>query len=121
MSRDHRKLRAFDLADELVLMVYRATKQFPSDERFGLTSQLRRASVSVAANIVEGCAHESEKDYVRCLRIAFASLREAGYFIDLSTRLEYLDQTTSEKLKQTHDETARALSGLIKSREKSPR
>ena len=92
--RDHRKLKAFELADGLVMAVYQATRSFPKDELFGLTSQLRRAAVSVAANIVEGCARDGEKEYLNFLNMAFGSLREAGYLIDLSTRLGYLANST---------------------------
>lgn len=73
------KFRAFELADEVVLLIYRATREFPKEEIYGLTSQMKRAAVSVPSNIVEGCAHESQTEYLRFLEIAFGSLRELHY------------------------------------------
>ena len=84
--RDHTKLRAFELADEVVLLIYRATRGFPNEEIYGLTSQMRRAAVSVPSNIVEGCARESQAEYLRFLEIAFGSLRELHYQFGLSKR-----------------------------------
>ena len=113
--RDNRNLDAFGLADDLVIEVYKRTADFPETERFGLTSQMRRGAVSVAANIVEGCARPSEKDFIRFLKISFASVRELGYLIDLSTRLGYLDPEQSKDAAELQSRTAAALAGLIKS------
>jgi four helix bundle protein len=90
--RDHRKLRAFELAGQLALEIYRATEIFPKQEVFGLTSQLRRAAVSIASNIVEGCARASEADYLRFLDMAYGSAREVEYQLSLAFRLGYLSQ-----------------------------
>ncbi len=113
--RDHRKLRAFELADELVMLIYSATRTFPKDEMFGLTSQLRRASVSIASNIVEGCARNSEPDFLRFLDMAFGSIREVEYQLTIARRLEYTTRETAEQLASQADETARVLAGLIRS------
>lgn len=71
--RDYHKLRAFELADQLALAIYKCTKSFPKEEMFGLTSQMRRAAVSVPSNIVEGCAKSSHADYARFLEIGIWS------------------------------------------------
>jgi four helix bundle protein len=112
--RDHTKLRAFELADELAILVYRVTAGFPKEELFGLTSQLRRAAVSVPSNIVEGCARDSEAEYLRFLNIAFGSLRELHYQLNLSKRLGFLPNEDSSLLEPTVVETEKVLNGLIR-------
>jgi len=112
--RDHTKLRAFELADEVAILVYRVTAGFPKEELFGLTSQLRRASVSVPSNIVEGCARDSEAEYLRFLNIAFGSLRELHYQLNLSKRLGFLPDEDSSLLEPTVVETEKVLNGLIR-------
>lgn len=91
--RDYRKLEAYRRAHELVLAVYRVTKAFPSEERFGLTNQIRRASVSITSNIVEGSARNSEAEYRRFLEIAHSSSWEVEYQLQLSMDLEFCPES----------------------------
>jgi four helix bundle protein len=113
MGRNHQKLTVFHKADELAVLVYRLTKGFPADERFGLRSQLRRAAVSVPANIVEGAAREGRRDYVRFLDIALGSAAETGYLLHLADRLGYVSSDSSEESRKCADEVGRMLQKLI--------
>ncbi len=74
--RDHNKLKAFQLADSLALMAYKICAQLPAEERFGLAAQMRRATVSIACNIVKGCARCTEADFLRFLDTAYESAPE---------------------------------------------
>jgi len=114
LMRDHTKLRAFELADQLAVSTYKATASFPREELFGMTSQLRRAAVSIASNIVEGCARLSESEYNHFLDIAYASSREVEYQIGLSHRLGFLDDSSHMELQQVATETAKVLNGLLR-------
>jgi len=114
--RDHTKLRAFELADDVAILVYRATLTFPKEEIYGLTSQMRRAAVSVPSNIVEGCSRQSESEYLRFIEIAFGSLRELHYQLGLSKRLGYAAEFDSLTILQEKViETEKVLNGLIRS------
>ncbi len=113
--RDHKKLRAFELADALALAVYQATQVFPREEQFGLTSQMRRAAVSTASNIVEGCARHSERDYLHFLDMAYGSCRELEYHIFLAYRLQYLNEDIHASLTTICVESSKVLNGLIRS------
>ncbi|MBM3856476.1 MAG: four helix bundle protein [Verrucomicrobia bacterium] len=94
--RDHTKLRAFELADEVVLLIYELTDHFPTKEIYGLTAQIRRAAISIVSNIVEGCARNSQNEYVHFLEIAYGSLKEAGYQLNLAIRLGYIAEQNSK-------------------------
>jgi four helix bundle protein len=112
--RDHTKLRAFEVADELTLLIYRRTARFPREEQFGLTSQMRRAAVSIGSNIVEGCARETHADYLRFLDMAYASARELQYQISIARRLEYLTSEHAKELEDAATECTKVLNGLIR-------
>lgn len=113
--RDHTKLRAFQAADELAVLVYQSTRSFPRDEQFGLTSQMRRAAVSVPSNIVEGCARQTEGDYLRFLDMAFGSLRELSYQASLAHRLGYMDESQYAVLDRQCTSTSKLLAALLRS------
>jgi len=114
MARDHRKLDAFHLADQLALEIYSLTARFPVSEKYGLQSQLRRAAVSVPTNIVEGCARESEPDYLRFLDFAVGSSREILYLISLAIRLEFLERPDASKAVVLSERVVGALVNLRK-------
>jgi four helix bundle protein len=116
--RDYTKIEAWRLADDLAVAIYERTRTFPREELYGLTSQIRRAAYSVAANIVEGSSRESKRDYLHFLYIARGSLSETQYFVHLAGRLNYL---TAEESTTLHDQTRHAfacLHGLIQAVEK---
>ena len=112
--RDHHKLHAFALADQLAVQTYQITRLFPKDELYALTSQMRRAAVSVPSNIVEGCARSSHAEYVHFLDIAFGSLRELRYQYDLAVRLDYLPASQYIEVEPKLLEAEKVLSGLIR-------
>ena len=113
MARDYTKIKAWQLADELALLVYKATKDFPRSEIWGLTSQMRRAAVSAAANIVGGSARKNRREYLQFLYIALSSLTELSYYIRLSKELEYVNNDQYEELWAKSQEALRTLQGLI--------
>ena len=116
--RDYTKIKAWQLADDLTVSVYERTRSFPREEVYGLTSQLRRASYSVPANIAEGSSREGKKDYLHFLYIARGSLSEAQYFVHLSRRLGYLSEEDATELDAQTKATFGCLHGLIQAVEK---
>ena len=112
--RSYRDLRVWQQAMDLAEATYRATEQFPEDERYGLVTQLRRATVSVASNIAEGHAR-STGDYLRHLLISNGSLTEIETQLLLSARLGFLSGELADSLLQTCDQVGRMLGGLRKS------
>ncbi|NLX90367.1 MAG: four helix bundle protein [Firmicutes bacterium] len=114
MYDDTNKLIVWQKAHELVLKTYEITKDFPKDEQFGLTSQIRRAAVSIPSNIVEGKARGSNKEYKRFLLMARGSLEEVKYQLFLAKDLNYIDEEKYKGVLNLAMETGKLLAGLIK-------
>jgi len=108
-------LIAWQKAMDLVVAVYGVTGKFPSNEQFGLTSQLRRAVVSIPANIAEGEGRRSSGDFGRFLMIAYGSLREVETQLLIANRLSYLPKEVVDQLLETTAEIGRLINGLKRS------
>lgn len=113
--RDHTKLRAFELADQIALLTYKLTQHFPREEIYSLTSQMRRAAISVPSNIVEGCARESQAEYRRFLEIAYGSLRELSYQHTVAKQLGFYKEASTTDFDALLEEAQKVLNGLIRS------
>jgi four helix bundle protein len=113
IMRDFKEIKAWQKSHEFVLKIYNQTKSFPKEEIYGLTSQLRRSSVSIPTNIAEGCGRNSEADFARFLEIAFSSASEVEYLLILSKDLELLNEVTINDLKDQVTEIKRMLGAFI--------
>jgi four helix bundle protein len=111
--KDFRDLKVWQKAHQLALAIYRATAGFPAEERYGLTSQLRRGAASIASNIAEGCGRSGDADFARCLQIALGSASEVEYQLVLARDLEILAATTHRRLHEQTTEVKRMLASLI--------
>ncbi|MEW6251154.1 MAG: four helix bundle protein [Planctomycetota bacterium] len=111
--QDFKELRVWQKAHELVLDVYRLTAGFPQDERFGLVSQMRRAAVSIPANIAEGRCRRGDKDFARFVQMAMGSAAEVEYFLLLACDLGYIAADRHAELDARIREVKRMLSGFL--------
>lgn len=113
--KSYQELQVWQKSMTYVEAVYRATQAFPREEQFGLTSQLRRAAVSIPSNIAEGQGRQSTQAFQNYLSIAYGSLQEAETQIILAYRLGYITQAIQEELLGVASEIARMLNGLQRS------
>lgn len=113
--RDFRNIKAWEKAHQLNLEIYKHTELFPKEEKYGLISQVRRPSTSIATNIAEGCGHNSIKEFSRYINISVASCSETEYLLILSKDLKYIEKKAAEELISLVVEVRKMLNGLLKS------
>jgi four helix bundle protein len=110
--RPHEKLDVWKKSIDFVVALYKATEVFPKDEKFGLTSQLRRAAVSIPANIAEGAARRSDKEFVHFLSNSQGSTSEVETELLIARKLAYCSETDYLSLRSSLDEIGRMITGL---------
>jgi four helix bundle protein len=112
--KNFRDLKVWEKAHQLTLSLYRATAAFPTEEKYGLTSQLRRSAASVPANIAEGCGRGGDQEFARFLQIAMGSASELEYHLLLCRDLGFLKPSVYEELEKPAVEVKRMLTSLIR-------
>jgi four helix bundle protein len=117
MLKNYRELNVWQKAYGLCLEIYKVTRDFPKEERYGLTSQIRRAGVSIPSNIAEGYGRKTTREYIQSLYIAYGSNCELETQILLSNDLGYVKDGKIEELQQKIGDVERMLKGVIKSLE----
>ena len=111
--QNYKELKVWDKAHELTLIIYKRSITFPKEEVYGLTSQLRRSSSSIPANIAEGCGKNSQLEFAHFLNIALGSANETEYYLILSKDLNYLNTEDFETLSKLINEIKAMLINLI--------
>lgn len=114
MSRNYESLEVYRLSEDLVVSVYQVTKNFPSDERFGLTAHIRKTALSIPSNIAEGSARNGEREYFNFLNIAIGSTSELECQLRIAFRLEYLAEDEWTGLKESVVRIRKMLASLMK-------
>lgn len=112
--KDFRQLKVWEKSHQLALTVYKATKGFPKEELYGLTSQIRRSSMSIPTNIAEGCGRNTDADFARFLQMAIGSASETEYQLILARDLDFLPKDVYGKLRTEIGEGKRMLASLLK-------
>jgi len=115
MIKSYKDLIGYQKGYSLSLEIYKVTKDYPQDERFGLISQMRRSAVSIPCNIAEGYSRKNIKEYIQFLYVAYGSCSELETLISLSQDLGLLNTEKYEKLDTLQQEVSKLLNGLIKS------
>lgn len=108
-EKGYKKLLVWQKADELVQQIYAVTKNYPKDEIYGLTQQLRRAAVSVPTNIVEGCGRQGKKELKYFANVALGSLAETEYLLELSLKFNYLSVSEYAKIEAVRSDVGALL------------
>ena len=119
MEKPHKRLKAWQLGMDIAVDVYKTSERFPAEERFGLTSQMRRSGVSVPSNVAEGAGRNTKREFINFLHITQGSLSELDTQLELSRRLEFIDEDTWKWLDDKLIEEDKVLSGLIRSQKEA--
>lgn len=112
--KDFRQLKVWERSHQLALAIYKVTKEFPKEELYGLTSQIRRSSMSIPTNIAEGCGRNTDADFARFIQMAAGSASETEYQLLLSHDLGFLNSDQYDTLNTDITEIKRMLTSLLK-------
>ncbi|MDP3723310.1 MAG: four helix bundle protein [Candidatus Omnitrophota bacterium] len=115
-EKPHKRLVVWQKAIDFIEKIYRVTEQFPSEERFGLVTQMRRAAISVASNLAEGAARQTVKEHLQFYYVARGSISELNTQTEIAHRLQFIDTEQRTAILGELDDISRLLNGLMNSK-----